>query len=44
MTEDKMVKWHHQPNGHEFEKTPGDDEVRGNLVCCGAQGWTRLSS
>ena len=22
MTEDEMVGWHHQLNGHEFEKTP----------------------
>ena len=26
MTEDKMVGWHHQLNGHEFEQTPGDSE------------------
>ena len=24
-TEDKMVRWHHQLNGHEFAQTPGDD-------------------
>ena len=24
MTEDKMVGWHHQLNGHEFEQTLGD--------------------
>ena len=23
MTEDEMVSWHHQLNGHEFEQTPG---------------------
>ena len=23
MTEDEMVAWHHQLNGHEFEKAPG---------------------
>ena len=23
MTEDEMVGWHHQLNGHEFEQTPG---------------------
>ena len=23
MTEDKMVGWHHQLNGHGFEQTPG---------------------
>ena len=22
-TEDEMVGWHHQLNGHEFESTPG---------------------
>ena len=21
--QDEMVGWHHQPNGHEFEQTPG---------------------
>ena len=34
MTEDEMVGWHHQLNGHEFEQTPGDSEGQGNLVCC----------
>ena len=23
MTEDEMVGWRHQPNGHEFEQAPG---------------------
>ena len=26
MTEDKMIQWHHQLNGHESEQTPGDGE------------------
>ena len=26
MTEDEMVEWHHQFNGHEFEQTLGDGE------------------
>ena len=26
MTEDKMVWWHRQLTGHEFEQTPGDAE------------------
>ena len=26
MTEDEMVGWHHQLNGHEFEQTLGDSE------------------
>ena len=34
MTEDEMVGWHHQLNGHEFEQAPGDGEGQGNLVCC----------
>ena len=35
MTEDKMVGWHHQLNGHEFEQTPTDGEGQRSLVCCG---------
>ena len=34
MTEDEMVGWHHQLNGHEFEQAPGDGEGQGSLVCC----------
>ena len=34
MTEDEMVGWCHQLDGHEFEKTPGDSEGRGILACC----------
>ena len=33
-TEDEMVGWHHQHNGHEFEQTPRDSEGQGSLVCC----------
>ena len=29
MTEDKMVRQHHQLNGDEFEQTPGDGEGDG---------------
>ena len=32
MTEDDMVRWHHRPNGHEFEWTLGDGEGQGSLV------------
>ena len=28
MTEDEMVGWHHQLNGHEFEQTLGDMKGR----------------
>ena len=34
MTEDKMVGWHHQLDGHEFEKAPGLADGQGSLVCC----------
>ena len=37
-TEDEMVEWHHQLNGHEFEQTLGDSEVQGSLVCCSPWG------
>ena len=31
MTEDEMVGWHHQLNGHECEQTPGDSEGQESL-------------
>ena len=33
-TEDKMVGWYHQLNGHEFEQAPGEGEGQGSLACC----------
>ena len=38
MTEDEMVGWHHQLNGHEFEQTPGDSEGQESLACCNSWG------
>ena len=38
MTEDKMVGWHHQLDGHELEQTLGDSEGQGSLVCCSPWG------
>ena len=38
MTEDEMVGWHHQLNGHEFEQTPGDSAGQGSLACCSSWG------
>ena len=32
-TEDEIVGWHHQLNGHEFEQAPGDSEGQGSLAC-----------
>ena len=46
-TEDKIVGWHHQLNGHEFEQASGDGEGQGSLACCSPWGWrnqTRLSN
>ena len=37
-TEDEMVEWHHQLNGHGFEWTPGAGDGQGGLVCCGSRG------
>ena len=33
MTEDEMLRWHHQFNEHEFEQTPRDSEGQGSLAC-----------
>ena len=54
MTEDEMVGWHHQLNGHEFEQAPGVGDGQGGLACCSPWGhkdsdmtewpnWTELS-
>jgi len=37
-TEDKMVGWHHQLSGHEFEPAPGDGEGQESLMCCSPWG------
>ena len=34
MTEDEMVGWHHQLDGHDFEQAPGVGDGQGSLVCC----------
>ena len=55
MTEDEMVGWHHQLNGHAFGWTPGVGDGQGGLVCCGSWGhkesdmtewlnWTELNN
>ena len=38
MTEDEMVGWQHQLNGHEFEKTLGVGDGQGGLACCDSWG------
>ena len=44
MTEDEMVGWYHQFNGHEFEQTPENGERQGNLVCSSSWGCEELDS
>ena len=38
MTEDEMVGWHHQLNGHEFEQTLRGGGGQGGLACCSPWG------
>ena len=33
-TENEMVGWHHQLDGHEFEQAPGDGDGQGSMACC----------
>ena len=42
MTEDKMIGWHCQLNGHDFEKGLGDGEGQGGLACCSPWGRKEL--
>ena len=37
-TENKMVGWHHQLDGHKFEHTPGFGAGQGSLACCSPWG------
>ena len=39
MTEDEMVGWHHQLDGHEFEQARGIGDGQGDLTCCSP--WSR---
>ena len=38
MTEDEMVGWHHQLDGHGFGWTLGVGDGQGGLACCGPWG------
>ena len=38
MTEDEMVGWHYQLNGHEFEQALGDGDGQAGLACCSVLG------
>ena len=41
-TEDEMVGWHHQLNGHGFERALGVGDGQGSLVCCSPWGCKEL--
>ena len=54
-TEDEMVGWHHQLDGHAFEQAPGIGDGQGSPACCSPWGcqesdtterlnWTQLNS
>ena len=34
ITEDEIIGWHHQLNGHEFEQALGVGDGQGSLACC----------
>ena len=42
MTEDELVGWHHQLNGHELEQTQGDSEGQGSLLYC--HSWVKVQT
>ena len=44
MTEDEMVGWHHQFNGHELKQIPGDSDGQGSLACCSSWGHKELDT
>ena len=41
-TEDEMVGWHHQLDGHGFGWTPGVGDEQGSLACCSPWGYKVL--
>ena len=44
MTEDEMVGWHHQLDGHEFEQALGAGDGQGSLTCCSQWGCKELDT
>ena len=38
MTEDEMLEWYHQLDGHEFEQALGICDGQGSLACCSLWG------
>ena len=41
--QNKLVGWHHQLDGHEFEQTPGVSDGQGGLACCVPWGRKELN-
>ena len=39
MTEDELVGWHHQLDGHEFEQALGVGHGQGSLACYSPWGY-----
>ena len=44
MTEDEMVEWHHELDGHEFEQVLGVNDGQGRLACCSPWGRKELDT
>ena len=42
MSENEMIGWHHQLNGHQFEQSLGDSEGQGSLACYSPSGLKEL--
>ena len=43
-TEDQIVGWHHQLDGHEFEQASGVGDGQGSLACCSPWGRKELDT
>ena len=44
MTEDEMVGWQNQLDGHEFEQAPGVGDGQGSLECYSLWGHKELDT
>jgi len=44
MTEVEMIEWHHQLDGHKFERAPGVGDGQESLVCCSSWGCKELDT
>ena len=44
MTENQMIEWHYQLDGHEFEQALGVGDGQQSLECCSPWGQAQLSN